>query len=117
MADGPRLICPSEDLQDNGLGVRFEITLWGRTQAAFAIRYQGRVYAYQNRCAHVPTELDWLPGQFFDGDRQLIICGTHGAVYDPRSGRCVGGPCRGGRLSPVAVCERDGGVWLEPLTE
>ena len=31
---------------------------------AFALRFDGRVVAYLNRCAHVPTEMDWQPGQF-----------------------------------------------------
>jgi hypothetical protein len=33
---------------------------------AFALRFDGRVVAYLNRCAHVPTEMDWQPGEFLD---------------------------------------------------
>jgi nitrite reductase/ring-hydroxylating ferredoxin subunit len=71
------------------------------------------VHAYINRCAHVPIELDWLPGRFFDSSRHFLICATHGAMYAPDSGYCVQGPCRGARLEPVAVIERDGGVFLK----
>lgn len=116
MAAEPRLICASEALVERGDGVRFELELAGEVVPAFAIRYNGRVHAYVNRCAHVPIELDWLHGAFFDMYRHLLICSTHGALYDPATGHCVGGPCRGGRLKPVRVCEREGGVWLEGET-
>ncbi len=112
MADRERLICASEALLDGGDGVRFEVFTGSETVPAFAVRFAGRVYAYLNRCGHVPMQLDWLPGRFFDLDARLLICSTHGALYDPRSGRCRGGPCRGAGLTPVEVVERDGGVWL-----
>ena len=68
------------------------------------------MYAYLNRCAHVGVELDWQAGRFFDADGMDLLCSTHGALYDPTSGACLGGPCRGGPLMPVAVEERDGAV-------
>lgn len=66
MAIGIRVICSSADLADSGDGVRFEIELEGKDEPAFVVRYQGRVYAYLNRCAHMPMELDWKLGKFFD---------------------------------------------------
>ena len=78
---------------------------------AFALRFDGKVVAYLNRCQHVPTEMDWLPGEFLDSDKEFIICSIHGAVYEPRSGRCAGGPCGRGRLSVIEVDERDGQVY------
>ena len=113
MAPQQRLICASADLVDGGDGVRFEVQLHGRSEPAFVVRHRGRAHAYLNRCAHVPVELDWMPGAFFDAEREMLICATHGATYDPASGHCVRGPCRGARLRPVAVVERDGSVWLE----
>ena len=68
---------------------------------AFALRFDGRVVAYLNRCAHVPTEMDWQPGEFLDADRDWIVCSIHGAAYEPRDGRCVGGPCGRGRLTAL----------------
>ncbi|MCB1916516.1 MAG: Rieske 2Fe-2S domain-containing protein [Rhodocyclaceae bacterium] len=112
MARRRRLICASAALLDGADGVRFEVERNGAPEAAFAIRFEGQVHAYLNRCAHVPVELDWLSGQFFDLDRRLLLCATHGAVYDPRSGACRGGPCRGGGLEPLPVCETEDAVWL-----
>jgi nitrite reductase/ring-hydroxylating ferredoxin subunit len=82
---------------------------------AFAVRHQGRVVAYLNRCAHVAMELDWLAGRFFDSDGQALLCATHGAAYDPSDGRCVGGPCAGrGGLRRLQVVEEGGVVYWRP---
>jgi nitrite reductase/ring-hydroxylating ferredoxin subunit len=58
------------------------------------------------------VELDWQPGRFFDADGMVLICSTHGALYDPATGECRGGPCRGGALERVAIEEIDGEVVL-----
>jgi nitrite reductase/ring-hydroxylating ferredoxin subunit len=107
------VVCASATLADGGDGVRFEVKERGATVPAFAIRYEGRVYAYVNRCAHVGVELDWQAGRFFDADGIVLLCSTHGALYDPASGACLGGPCRGGGLAPIAVEEIDGAVVLK----
>lgn len=106
------VVCRSDQLEDGGRGVRFTARFGGRDEPAFVVRHQGVVRAYLNRCGHVPAELDWNPGEFFDADRRFLICGTHGALYEPESGRCVGGRCNGRGLIPVAVAERDGLVLL-----
>ena len=111
--DSERLICASSELADGGDGVRFELEWEGEATQAFAVRYAGRVYAYVNRCAHVRTELDWRPGKFFDSGAEYLICSTHGALYAPDSGKCRGGPCRGGALVRLDVNEIDGKIYLK----
>jgi nitrite reductase/ring-hydroxylating ferredoxin subunit len=112
MAADERLICASTDLGEGGDGVRFEVHDPAGAVPAFAIRYGGKVYAYLNRCAHVPVQLDWLEGKFFELSRHALICAVHGAQYDPRSGRCFLGPCKGASLRALDVEERDGSVYL-----
>ena len=112
MAALERLICASSELGDSKRGVRFEVRRAGEPVPAFAVRFEGRVHAYLNRCAHVAMELDWRPGDFFDAGGLVLICSTHGALYAPDSGECLGGPCSGG-LQTLAVAERDGGVYLK----
>ena len=112
MAERERLICLSDQLDEGGRGVRFTVGPDAETLPAFAIRFGGRVYAYINRCAHIPTQLDWMEGEFFEASKLYLICSTHGAVYEPESGRCAGGPCRGRGLQPLAVSERDGHIYL-----
>jgi nitrite reductase/ring-hydroxylating ferredoxin subunit len=111
MAAPARLICASVELKDSGNGVRFEVELAGEPVPAFAVRYDGAVFGYLNRCSHVAMELDWSEGVFFDEDGRDLICSTHGAVYAAASGKCLGGPCDGKPLLPLKMEERDGGVY------
>lgn len=112
MAASERVICASGALAEAGDGVRFEAQVGGELVRAFVVRWRGAPRAYLNRCAHMPMELDWMPGKFFDLTATLLVCSTHGATYDPASGHCVGGPCRGARLRALPVEERDGVVLL-----
>lgn len=107
-------ICASAALEEGGKGVRFPLTAGGEDGTGFVVRYDNTVYAYLNRCAHVPIELDWNEGEFFESSGLYLMCSTHGALYTPESGRCAGGPCRGGRLRPIAVFEQDDQVFWRP---
>ena len=111
---GAQPLCRSADLEEGGLAHVFDVLLWRSPARAFALRFEGRVVAYMNRCAHVPTEMDWQPGRFLDADNRWIICSIHGATYDPMDGRCVGGPCARERLMAIDVLEKDGEVYWYP---
>ena len=104
-----RALCNSSDLLDGGLAVPFDVVYWGQTCRAFAIRFEGRVHAYLNRCSHVAMEMDYQPNHFFDSTGRRLICATHGALYQPDTGACRGGPCRGG-LTKIDLVEHDGVV-------
>jgi nitrite reductase/ring-hydroxylating ferredoxin subunit len=110
-------VCASDALVERGRAVVWDVMQWGRPARAFALRIDGRVVGYLNRCVHVPTEMDWQDGEFLDTDRRWIVCSLHGAHYDPADGRCVGGPCGRGRLTPVACREQDGQVWWQPTED
>ena len=116
-AAGERPICASSELADGGDGVRFELRWRGETVPAFAVRHQGRVYAYLNRCAHVQMELDWKPGKFFAAEGGYLICSTHGALYAPESGECRGGPCRGGALVGLETVEAGGKIYVKGASD
>jgi nitrite reductase/ring-hydroxylating ferredoxin subunit len=96
-------------LRDGGAAVGFDVLYQGQSCRAFAIRYNGQAHAYLNRCTHVPMELDYQPDRVFDSTGHWLICATHGATYRPDTGRCSGGPCRGG-LVKIAMVEHDGVV-------
>lgn len=114
MGDVAIPICASGDLVEGGKGVRFPVTAGGEDGTGFVVRYDNTVYAYLNRCAHVPIELDWNEGDFFESSGLYLMCSTHGAIYIPETGQCAGGPCRGGRLRPITVFERDNQVFWVP---
>ncbi len=100
-------ICAAGELVDGGVGVRRAARYADGDAVVFFVRHDGRVYGYLNRCAHVPMELDWVEGQFFESSGLYLMCATHGAIYAPDTGLCVGGPCRGARLRALDVEERD----------
>jgi nitrite reductase/ring-hydroxylating ferredoxin subunit len=102
-------LCNSSDLQDSGLAVGFDVLYSGETCRAFAVRVNGQVQAYLNRCSHIAMEMDYQQDRFFDESGQWLMCATHGATYDPETGDCVGGPCRGG-LVKIALSEAHGVV-------
>ncbi|MEI6733072.1 MAG: Rieske 2Fe-2S domain-containing protein [Comamonadaceae bacterium] len=103
-------LCESSALSNSERAVPFEVSYDGRNCAAFAIRYLDHVYAYLNRCAHIPMEMDYQPDRFFDSTGQLLMCATHGATYQPQTGACRGGPCRGG-LIKIDTSEHNGIVY------
>jgi nitrite reductase/ring-hydroxylating ferredoxin subunit len=112
MAQRERLICASAALAESGDGVRFAIAAAPGEEKGFAIRYLGKACGYVNRCPHLGTELDWEPGRFFDIAGVYLVCSTHGAIFEPNSGLCVAGPCRGASLEPLALREQGGQVFL-----
>ena len=79
----------------------------------FAVRKDGRVFAYRNRCPHRGIPLEWLPDQFLDHSASLIQCATHGALFLIDSGECVAGPCAGQTLEALACEENSEGIWVE----
>ena len=113
----PQRLCAGSELLEKGRAIVFDVLHFREPARAFALRFDERVVAYLNRCAHVPTELDWQPGEFLDAEREFIICSIHGATYAPASGRCVGGPCGRGRLVAIETFERDAAVWWQPTRD
>ena len=117
MSDGDAAgiaLCDARALEEKGRAWVWDVLQYGRPARAFVLRFDGVLRAYLNRCVHVPTEMDWQPGEFLDMDRRYILCSIHGAAYEPAGGRCVGGPCGRGRLMPVPVSEHGGQVYWYP---
>jgi nitrite reductase/ring-hydroxylating ferredoxin subunit len=108
------LVCDSAALAERGSAFMLDVLHHGEVVRAFVLRYDGCVVGYVNRCLHVPTEMDWQPGEFLDSSRQWILCSMHGAAYNPIDGRCIGGPCGRGKLTSLHLEEREGKVYWYP---
>lgn len=106
------IVFKSSDLQEQSLGLRFDLPQLGEHATGFVIRFETKPYAYVNQCAHMPVELDWNEGNFFTVDKTFVICATHGAQYAPETGRCIAGPCKGKLLQPLAVTEKNNKVTI-----
>jgi nitrite reductase/ring-hydroxylating ferredoxin subunit len=110
MAGTPRVICAASALAEGGSGVRFDWPPAGERGTGFAVRHDGTARAFVNRCPHLGVELDWQHGEFFEESGLYLVCSTHGATFEPASGLCVAGPCRGARLQAIAVEEQQGRI-------
>ena len=110
MARRERVICASAELAEGGRGVRFDWALAGGAGKGFAVRHDGAPRAFVNRCPHLGVELDWQPGEFFEETGLYLVCSTHGAIFEPSTGLCVAGPCRGARLEAIGVAEQAGRI-------
>lgn len=76
-----------------------------------AVRRDGQMYIYENRCPHRGVPLEWLPDQFLDASGSLIQCATHGALFLIDTGECVAGPCEGQALRAQPSHEAEGIIW------
>ena len=72
-------------------------------EQAFLLRLGDDLVAYVNRCPHWNVDLDLGDERFYAADLDRIYCKNHGALFLPRTGECVVGPCVGSRLEPLAV--------------
>ncbi|WP_296222240.1 Rieske (2Fe-2S) protein [Pseudomonas sp. UBA2684] len=102
-------LCAVDELAE-GQSRGFEID----NEKLFAVRKDGQVYAYRNRCPHRGIALEWLPDQFLDHSASLIQCATHGALFLIDSGECVAGPCAGKTLDALPCAEPPDGIWITP---
>ena len=97
-----RLCAPSELTEGQSRGFLLE------RLNLLAVRKDGRVHAYLNRCPHRGVPLEWQADRFLDDSGSLIQCATHGALFDIDSGRCISGPCFDEHLVAVPFELQDG---------
>jgi nitrite reductase/ring-hydroxylating ferredoxin subunit len=100
-----------------GTTKKFTVNLRGQSTEAFLANVQGEFVAFVNRCVHLPITLDLDDNDFFTGDAKLFVCKTHGSVYEPRAGKCVGGPGQGKSLERLPLIIENGAVYLDVPAE
>ena len=109
---GMRRITSLSELREKK-AIKFSYRQEGISREGFVALFEGRVVAYENVCRHVPITLDYGDVRFFNGEESHFVCQTHGATYEPLSGRCVAGPCVGASLKPLAVELRGEEIWFQ----
>jgi nitrite reductase/ring-hydroxylating ferredoxin subunit len=103
MADPAEWRCSAADLgPGQSLNFRLECAA-GRRVHGFVVYHDGEFRAWVNRCPHIGTPLDLWPNEFHTDDRRDLICSTHGAIFEPLTGRCVAGPCVGDALRALPL--------------
>jgi nitrite reductase/ring-hydroxylating ferredoxin subunit len=76
----------------------------------FVVRRGAAAFGYVDRCPHAGLPLAQVLDRYLTEDGSLIACSWHGALFQPETGICVGGPCVGARLSPWPVRVEDGRI-------
>jgi nitrite reductase/ring-hydroxylating ferredoxin subunit len=105
-----KLVGPAGELA-HGTSKKFTLRRGSRELEALLVNYQGRFFAYVNRCPHTGITLDWVNNQFFSVDNRYLMCATHGATFEPPTGECIWGPCVGLSLQGVPIEIENGQVY------
>ena len=98
-----RKLVGSVDEIEHGKSKKFTLRRGQREFEALLVNFEGKHFAYINRCPHTGITLDWVNNQFFSSDNRYLMCATHGAVFEPPTGECIWGPCLGLSLQSVPV--------------
>ncbi len=69
----------------------------------FVVRKDGALFGYLDRCPHNGLPLAPVADRYLTREKDLILCGSHGALFRIGDGHCVAGPCAGRSLWPWRV--------------
>lgn len=100
--DVERVVCRLSDIAPQGARA-FTLVEGDWPLRGLVVRLGDAVRGYVNRCPHAGHPLDLLPGRFLTPDGTLLLCASHGALFEKSTGYCVAGPCAGRSLTPVAL--------------
>ena len=96
-----------------GHTAKFRLECAGKRVNGFVVNHDGVFHAYVNRCPHVGTPLDLWENEFLSEDARLIVCATHGAIFEPATGRCTAGPCAGDALRRLRLRHEGDAIVVE----
>jgi len=113
--DVERVLCRLSELESGARAFTIGCGDW--PLRGFVVRSGDAVRGYVNRCPHAGHPLNLLPQRFLTADGALIVCASHGALFEKATGYCVAGPCVGRSLTPVALEVRCGFVLLAESVE
>ncbi|CAN5236344.1 Rieske (2Fe-2S) protein [soil metagenome] len=92
----------------DGAARNFVLQIGERFFHGFVVRRGDAAFGYVDRCPHMGLPLAQTLDAYLSPDASLIACSWHGALFEPQTGLCVGGPCAGARLTPWPVVVADG---------
>jgi nitrite reductase/ring-hydroxylating ferredoxin subunit len=109
--DVERVVCRESELGSCGVH-GFTLGAGDWPLRGFVVRAGAQLRGYVNRCPHAGHPLNLLPDRFLTPDGALLLCSSHGALFEKLTGFCVAGPCAGRSLTPVALEVRSGFVMV-----
>lgn len=109
--DLSRVLCALEEIPPGGSRA-FVVGEGDWPLRGLLVRTRAAVHAYVNRCPHAQHPLNLHPHDFLTPDASLIVCNSHGALFEKSTGYCVAGPCAGLALMAIPVQVEAGYVLL-----
>ena len=100
--DLERVVCRLADLEEYGSRA-FTIGGGDWPLRGFVVRCGNGVRGYVDRCPHAGHPLALRPHRFLTPDQAMILCSSHGALFEKDAGHCLAGPCAGQRLRAVPL--------------
>ncbi len=97
-----QVLCKLDEIED-GQAKSFTFGEGADEREIFVVREDDQVFGYVNSCPHLGTPLNWDGDRFISDDSGLILCATHGALFEIEDGECVSGPCAGQSLEAASV--------------
>jgi nitrite reductase/ring-hydroxylating ferredoxin subunit len=104
--------CRREQLPD-GTAIKLDAVFSGAATSVILLRFEGRCYAYLNRCVHMGRALDAEDDDIFDSTERALRCSMHGIRFDPVTGESLSALCAGQRLTAIQVVEDDEAIWIK----
>jgi len=114
--DLSRVLCRVRDLASPGARA-FTAGTGEWPLRGFLVRRGTSVQAFVNHCPHQGHPLNLQPDAFLTPDRSLILCSSHGALFEIETGLCVAGPCVGHSLKRIPIVVEAGLVLLGDRAE
>lgn len=111
VVDLERVVCRVSDLDAQGAR-GFTIGAGDWPLRGFVVRAGAQIRGYVNDCPHAHHPLNLLPHRFLTADGSLIVCSSHGALFEKLTGVCVAGPCAGSCLRSIPLQMEAGFVLL-----
>ena len=109
--DVERILCRLSDIENHGAR-GFTVGRGDWPLRGFIVRIDDNVWGYVNRCPHAGHPLNLGPNRFLTPGGELILCASHGALFDRQTGFCIAGPCGGQSLTSVPLKIEAGYVML-----
>ncbi|WEK01143.1 MAG: Rieske (2Fe-2S) protein [Candidatus Sphingomonas phytovorans] len=100
----------SLDLIQTGAARSFVVQLEGGRFHGFVVRRGESVFGYVDRCPHMGVPLAQVLDDYLTPAGDLVVCSWHCALFEVETGRCIGGPCNGARLTAWPVQVREGAI-------
>lgn len=105
------MICPADQLAEKDYMI-VDLLYSGDPHSGIVFRFNGKLFAYLNRCVHMPRRLNCERDTIFDPERKLLRCSMHGIVYAPETGTSLSTTCQGEKLQPLRLKELEGVIYL-----